>query len=104
MARASTRSTSRDAGNVYVAGDAGDDVITTGSGDDTVNGGSGVQHFDLGEGDDTLIFVLRDKVVATKPDGTFNYGGYDTVEAGNGTDTLRIEMTFAGLRQSSHPR
>ncbi len=82
-------------GGVYVTGDAGNDTITTSSGNDTVNGGSGANNVDLGAGDDTLIFVLRDKVLGTNPDKSFIYGGYDTVEAGIGTDTLRIEMILA---------
>ncbi len=81
-------------GRVYVAGDVGDDVIETGSGADTVNGGGGSNAINLGEGDDTLILVLRDKVIGRDTSGSLIYEAGDTVEAGIGIDTLRIEMSL----------
>jgi Ca2+-binding RTX toxin-like protein len=80
-----------DSGSDTITGDAGADIINAGEGNDTVSGGAGQDTINLGVGDDTWI-VKDDEVVLNAAYGSWGASAiFDTVDGGDGTDTIWIQ-------------
>ena len=60
-------------------GSTGDEVLTGSAGSDTLTGGLGSDAMSGGDGDDTFVY-----------NGTPDVGATETVNGGNGTDTVRL--------------
>ena len=69
-----------------VTGGSGNDVITGGAGNDVINAGTGNDNVDAGAGDDTIVLATAFATDLTSA---------DTINGGEGTDTLRIDDTQA---------
>ena len=63
-------------------GSTGDEVLTGTSGTDTLTGGLGSDALSGGDGNDTFVY-----------NGTPDAGATETVNGGNGTDTVRLESS-----------
>jgi Ca2+-binding RTX toxin-like protein len=63
-----------------INGSTGDEVLTGSAGADTITGGSGSDAMSGGDGNDTFVY-----------NGTPDVGATETVNGGNGTDTVRLE-------------
>ena len=77
------------AGNDAITGTAGSSVITGGAGNDTITLGTGAEHIDAGAGNDTLV-----------GGGANNLKLTDTVDGGDGIDTLTIGANIGTLGSS----
>ena len=77
-------------GNDSLTGGSGNDVFTGGAGNDTVIGAAGNDNIDLGENTDVAVFAAA----STSNVASITYlDRYDTVNGGDGTDTLRLDLT-----------
>lgn len=69
-----------------ITGGAGNDVITGGAGNDVIDTSTGDDNVDAGAGDDTVVLTTAFATDLTSA---------DTIAAGDGADTLRVDGTAA---------